>query len=118
MPTNDRADSPPHATDALAAQARAELALLAYPDREWLAAAQGPAGEAVLDVLVVGGGQSALGIAAGLRLQGVRRVALLDRLPAGHEGVWLQFARMPELRTPKLLNGLDFGLPALSVPHW
>ena len=99
---------------ALAAQARADLALLAYPQRSWVHATSAD----VLDVLVVGGGQSGLGICAMLRAQGVDRVAALDRASAGAEGVWEDFARMPELRTPKMLNGLDLGLPALSVQRW
>ncbi len=105
------------AVQALAAQARAELALLAYPDKPWVLPVAG-GGEDILDVLVVGGGQSGLGICASLRANGVTRVAALDRAPAGAEGVWESFARMPELRTPKLLNGLDLGLPSLSVQRW
>jgi cation diffusion facilitator CzcD-associated flavoprotein CzcO len=99
---------------ALAAQARSERALLAYPDRSWVR----PAGDEVLDVLIVGAGQSGLGLCAALRAQGVDRVAVLDRAPTGTEGVWENFARMPELRTPKTLNGLDLGQPSLSVPRW
>ncbi|MGA0572889.1 NAD(P)-binding domain-containing protein [Variovorax sp. VNK109] len=103
------------AVQALAAQARAELALLAYPDKAWVLPLHG---DDVLDVLVVGGGQSGLGICASLRANGVTRVAALDRATEGQEGVWESFARMPELRTPKLLNGLDLGLPSLSVQRW
>lgn len=99
---------------ALAAQARGERALLAYPDRAWVR----PAGDEVLDVLIVGAGQSGLGLCAALRAQGVDRVAVLDRAPVGAEGVWETFARMPELRTPKALNGLDLGQPSLSVQRW
>ena len=106
------------ATAALAALARAELASLAYPDRAWVPPAFGPSGQVVHDVLVVGGGQSGLGLCAALRAQGVRNVLVVDRAPSGQEGVWDTFARMPELRTPKALNGLDLGLPALSVQRW
>ena len=105
------------ALQVLAAQARAEMALLAYPQRNWVPPGP-PDVMDVLDVLVVGGGQTALGVCAALRAQGVARVLAIDRLPAGREGVWDQFARMPELRTPKVLNGLDMGLPALSVQRW
>jgi cation diffusion facilitator CzcD-associated flavoprotein CzcO len=116
------ADTPPlplpeadAATTALAAQARAERALLSYPDASWV---QPASTDGVLDVLIVGGGQSGLGLAAALRSQGVARIAVLDRAVPGQEGVWDTFARMPELRTPKQLNGLDMGLPALSVQRW
>ncbi|MFT4267232.1 MAG: FAD/NAD(P)-binding protein [Xenophilus sp.] len=110
-------DPGPQAEQALADEARADLALLAYPRQPWVA--PDPLGEAqVADVLIVGAGQSGLGLAALLRTRGVTRVALLDRAAAGREGVWEDFARMPELRTPKQLNGLDLGLPSLSVARW
>ncbi len=105
------------AEQALAEQARAELALLAYPDRPWVRSVT-VAGQLCLDVLVVGGGQSGLAIAHGLRRNGVVNVAVLDAAPAGQEGVWESFARMPELRTPKHQNGIEFGQPSLSVQRW
>lgn len=104
------------ATTALAEQVRAELALLSYPATDWVQPIT--ANDTVLDVLIVGAGQSGLGMAAALRAQGVCRIAVLDRATPGQEGVWDTFARMPELRTPKQLNGLDMGLPALSVQRW
>lgn len=128
MGTEDRHGEPLPGADAalhrLAMTAREELAALGYPDRIWAdAPAAAPAGEGddiagACNVVIVGGGQSALGIAAHLRSQGVAGVVLLDRSAQGFEGVWETFARMPELRTPKLLNGLDLGLPSLSVQRW
>lgn len=106
------------ATEALAARARAERELLAYPERPWVTPRPGPDGAPLVDVLIVGGGQSGLGIAAALQQQAVERVVVLDRAPAGREGVWDSYARMPELRTPKRLNGLDLGLASLSVQQW
>ncbi|HEY0185410.1 MAG TPA: NAD(P)/FAD-dependent oxidoreductase [Rhodopila sp.] len=105
------------AEQALGAQARAERAALAYPDRAWVKPVT-VEGQACSDVLVVGGGQSGLAIAHGLRRDGVHNVAVLDARPAGQEGVWEHFARMTELRTPKLQNGIEFGQPSLSVRAW
>jgi cation diffusion facilitator CzcD-associated flavoprotein CzcO len=105
------------AEQALAEQARAELAALAYPDRSWVVPVTVD-GEPCADVLVVGGGQSGLAIAHGLRRDGVFNVAVLDARPAGQEGVWENFARMTELRSPKLQNGIEFGQPSLSVHAW
>ncbi|MDQ0073118.1 cation diffusion facilitator CzcD-associated flavoprotein CzcO [Variovorax boronicumulans] len=109
-------------TAALAQTARAEMALLAYPDRSWVESPPLPkasgATPALLNVLIVGGGQSALAISARLHRDGVNNVLMLDAAEEGAEGVWDNFARMPELRTPKVLNGMDLGLASLSVQRW
>jgi cation diffusion facilitator CzcD-associated flavoprotein CzcO len=105
------------AEQALADQAQAEAALLAYPDQPWVVPVTVD-GAACADVLVVGGGQSGLAIAQGLRRNGVVNVAVLDARPAGQEGVWENFARMSELRSPKAQNGMEFGQPSLSVQKW
>ncbi|BBE70918.1 NAD(P)-binding domain-containing protein [Oharaeibacter diazotrophicus] len=103
---------------ALAAEARADLAAISYPDRPWLAPRAGPDGSPVDDVIVVGAGQSGLVIAAHLRREGLARVAVLDRGGPGEEGPWCTYARMAELRTPKVTVGTEFGIPALSVRRW
>lgn len=102
---------------ALAEQARAELAALAHPDRSWVTPVTVD-GRPCVDVLVVGGGQSGLAIAHGLRRDGVHNVVVLDARPAGQEGVWENFARMTELRTSKAQNGIEFGQPSLSLRAW
>jgi cation diffusion facilitator CzcD-associated flavoprotein CzcO len=102
---------------ALMEQARAEAALLAYPDRSWVRPVMVD-GKPALDVLIVGGGMSGLVISHGLRRSGVHNVTVLDAKPAGQEGVWEDFARMTELRTTKAQNGIEFGQPSLSVHKW
>jgi cation diffusion facilitator CzcD-associated flavoprotein CzcO len=104
--------------EALARQARADLALLSYPSQNWVAPRTAADGTPVHAVLIVGGGQSGLAIAAALRRDGVADVVILDRAPAGAEGVWENFARMQELRTPKLINGIEMGCASLSVQRW
>ena len=106
------------ATADLAARARADLAALSYPATSWVVPRSTPAGDPVYATVVVGAGQSGLVIAAALRRDGVEDVVVLDRSPAGQVGVWDSFARMEELRTPKVLNGMDFGCPSLSVQAW
>lgn len=103
--------------DELTSVARADLDLLSYPQEPWVEPCMSQAGR-VHAVIIVGGGQSGLAITAALRRQGVHDVIVLDRSPAGFEGVWETFARMKELRTPKVLNGIDFGCPNLSVQRW
>ncbi len=106
------------ALDALADAARADIAALAYPDKAWVQPVTAPDGETAADVLVVGAGQSGLVIAAALRREGIRNVIVLDQSPKGVEGPWVSFARMPELRTPKITVGMEFGIPNLGVRRW
>ncbi len=106
------------AASALAAKARDDLAALSYPAVNWVTPGTMPDGTPIHAVIVVGAGQSGIAIAAALRREGVADVLVLDGAPAGREGVWDTFARMEELRTPKALNGLEFGCPSLSVQAW
>jgi OHCU decarboxylase len=50
----------------------------------------------------------------GLQRDCVVRTLAVDRSERDSEGPWRTYARMPHLRTPKQLNGLDFGVAALS----
>ena len=103
---------------ALAARLRHELDMLAYPAAPWVKPCEHASGRRVLDVLIVGGGQSGLAIAAGLRREGITNILCLDRSPAGYEGPWETFARMGTLRTPKFLVGTELGYPSLSIQSY
>jgi cation diffusion facilitator CzcD-associated flavoprotein CzcO len=87
-----------------------QLEYLDYPAHEWVP----PAGDGVLDVAIIGGGQTGLATAFGLRRQKVGNVAVFDRAAPGGAGVWTTFARMRTLRTPKHVTGPDLGVPALT----
>jgi cation diffusion facilitator CzcD-associated flavoprotein CzcO len=100
----------------LTRRARAEIAMLAYPNRDWVRPATHASGAHVYDVAIVGGGQAGLAIAFGLKRDGVGNVLVLDGRRAGEEGVWENFARMHTLRTPKATVGLEGGMPSLSAP--
>jgi cation diffusion facilitator CzcD-associated flavoprotein CzcO len=104
-------------TDELALLARADLQLLSYPQERWVRPGT-CLGRPVHATIIVGGGQAGLVLAAALRREGVDDVVIFDKSPEGFEGVWETFARMKELRTPKALNGMDFGCPNLSVQRW
>lgn len=70
------------------------------------------------NVVVVGGGQSGVAIAYGLRRKGVGRVSVIDQAQPGQAGIWRSIARMHQLRTPKTLAGPEQGNPALSFRAW
>ena len=66
----------------------------------------------------IGGGQSGVSIAYGLKRKGVGRVDVIDQAEAGQAGIWRSIARMRQLRTPKTLNGPEHDNPALGFRAW
>jgi cation diffusion facilitator CzcD-associated flavoprotein CzcO len=70
------------------------------------------------NVVIVGGGQTGLSIAYGLRRKGVGRVEVIDRAAQGQTGIWRSIARMHQLRTPKTMAGPELGNPSLSFRAW
>ena len=69
-------------------------------------------------VVIVGGGQSGMAIAYGLKRKGVGRVEIIDGAEPGLAGIWRTTARMHQLRTPKLLPGPEQDNPILSFQAW
>jgi FAD-dependent urate hydroxylase len=103
--------------DALAAQAQAQLDMLSYPARPWVVPRQHE-GTEVLDVAIVGAGQSGMTIALGLMRENVTNIRLYERALPGKAGPWRSFARMKTLRTPKHVSGPEMGIPALTPEAW
>ena len=101
----------------LSDRVRRELTYLSYPSREWVIPRYRD-GARVLDVLIVGGGQGGLATAFCLKLEQITNIRIVDRNPRGFEGPWRRFARMPELRTPKEVTGMDLGIPSLTPRTW
>jgi cation diffusion facilitator CzcD-associated flavoprotein CzcO len=71
------------------------------------------------NVVVVGGGHSGSTFAFALRRAGIGKVAMIDAAKnEASSGIWLTFARMNKLRTPKTLVGPELGLPGLGFQAW
>lgn len=70
------------------------------------------------NVVIVGGGQSGVAIARGLKRKGVGRVEVIDRAEPGQAGIWRSVARMHQLRTPKVIPGPEQDNPMLGVRAW
>ena len=94
-----------------------DLRLVAYPDQPWVPPRLRGA-EPVLDVLIVGAGQGGLALAAALKREQITHIEVIDEAAAGEEGIWMRFARMQTLRTPKHIGGPDLGLPSLTFQAW
>ena len=102
---------------ALEADLVRQLSLIGFGGADWTRPRSHPDGP-VHDVVIVGGGQSGLAAAFGLRRERVSNLLIIDESPEGLEGPWDSYARMITLRTPKTLNPIDFGVPALTYRAW
>ncbi len=102
---------------ALEARVRRALEMTAHPRADWVAP-RTRNGARVLDVLIVGAGQSGLATAFGLLRDKVTNILVVDRAPPGQEGPWVTYARMPTLRSPKDFTGPDLGVAELTFQAW
>ena len=102
---------------ALAAELAWQLVLVGHGGADWTRP-RAHASSHVYDVVIVGGGQSGLAAAFGLLRERVSNILVIDDSAEGFEGPWETYARMITLRTPKELNPIDFGVPALSYRAW
>ncbi|GGG58841.1 NAD(P)-binding domain-containing protein [Paenibacillus radicis (ex Gao et al. 2016)] len=94
-----------------------DLAYLAYGGANWVRPVRHTEGH-VYDVIIVGGGQSGLGIAFGLLRERIANILIIDENSEGEEGPWETYARMRTLRTPKHLTSVDLGIPSLTFRAW
>jgi cation diffusion facilitator CzcD-associated flavoprotein CzcO len=90
-----------------------DLATLNHGAPDWLRPLDG-----IIDVVIVGAGQSGLAAAFALQRERIANILILDENPAGFEGPWDSYARMRTLRTPKELTGIDLGIPSLTFRAW
>ncbi|MDX3899750.1 MAG: NAD(P)/FAD-dependent oxidoreductase [Sphingobium sp.] len=102
---------------ALEADLARQLVLIGHGGEDWTQPRMHPQGH-VHDVIIIGGGQSGLAAAFGLMRERVSNILVVDESREGYEGPWETYARMITLRTPKELNPIDFGVPALSYRAW
>lgn len=104
----------PGATDALAAQTQKNLRWAGPPPADWVRARSG----VDHNVVIVGGGQTGLSLAYGLKRKGVGKVQVIDQSAPGEAGIWRTIARMHQLRTPKMIIGPEQGNPSLGFRAW
>ncbi len=103
---------------ALEARIADDLNKIAYPAASWVPERHDASDAAVLDVLIVGGGQGGLAVAHALQRHCVTRFRVVDQSQAGSEGPWMTYARMATLRSPKEVTGPDLDIPSLTFQAW
>jgi cation diffusion facilitator CzcD-associated flavoprotein CzcO len=104
----------PGATEALALQTQRILRWTAPAPNDWVR----PRAGTDHNVVVVGGGQTGLSIAYGLRRKGIGHVEVIDQADPGEAGIWRMIARMRQLRTPKTILGPEQGNAGLGLRAW
>src|SRR5260370_707453 len=102
---------------ALEARIRRDIEMTAHPRTDWMEPRLYQ-GRPALDARIGGAGQSGVAIAFALIRDRVRNILVIDRAPEGREGIWVGFARMPTLRSPKDQTGPDLGIPSLTFEAW
>ncbi|MCR2804114.1 FAD/NAD(P)-binding protein [Paenibacillus soyae] len=103
--------------EALNERVATDLSYLAYGGANWVREMKHDE-DHVYDVVIVGGGQSGLGLAFGLLRERIPNILVIDDNPEGLEGPWDTYARMVTLRTPKHLTSIDLGIPSLTFRSW
>ena len=95
-----------------------DLSCICHPNRKWVEPRSTIAGEEILDVAIIGGGQTGLTMAFSLTQHNVDNIRVFDKNKEGFAGSWVNIGRMRTLRTPKTTAGPELGIPVLSVKSW
>lgn len=100
--------------ETLSAQTQRALRWAGTMPADWVR----PRGNADHNVVIVGGGQTGISIAYGLRRKGIGKVIVIEQADQGKAGIWRDIARMQQLRTPKTLIGPEQGNAPLGFRAW
>ncbi len=74
--------------------------------------------EPILDVAIIGGGQTGLTVAFSLKQHCISNICIFDKNTQDSAGSWINIGRMETLRTPKTTTGPDLDIPVLSFKNW
>lgn len=95
-----------------------DLSCIQHPHREWVEKRFTINGEPILDVAIIGGGQTGLTVAFSLKRHCIHNICIFDKSSEDAAGSWINVGRMETLRTPKSTTGPDLDIPLLSVKYW
>ena len=104
----------PAASEALSSHTQRTMRWLGAMPADWVR----PRAGVDHNVVIVGGGQTGLSVAYGLRRKGIGKVQIIEQAEPGGAGIWRAIARMDQLRTPKMLTGPEQTNPALGFRAW
>ena len=99
-------------------QVNRDLKYIRHPNKRWIEPRKASTGEKILDVAIIGGGQTGLTMAFSLKQHNIEDVVVFDQNAEDQTGSWFNIGRMKTLRTPKTTTGPDLGIPILSVQSW
>lgn len=94
------------------------LSCIQHPRRDWITPRYTDKGERILDVAIIGGGQTGLTLAFSLNRHCIHNICVFDQNAEDASGSWIHIGRMQTLRTPKTTTGPDLDIPELSVKNW
>ncbi len=95
-----------------------DLNYIRHPNRDWIAPRYTASGQKILDVAIIGGGQTGLTMAFSMLQHNIDNIMVFDKNRENFAGSWINIGRMKSLRTPKTTTGPDLGIPVLSVKSW
>jgi len=107
-----------HAFEFLQEEVDNQLASIQHPNRNWVKQRFTKNLEPILDVAIVGGGQTGLTVAFSLKQHCIHNICVFDKNSEGFAGSWINIGRMEKLRTPKTTTGPDLDIPVLSFKNW
>jgi thioredoxin reductase len=94
------------------------LSCIQHPHRDWVIPRFTLQGEPILDVAIIGGGQTGLTMAFSLKRHCIHNICVFDQNKEDDAGSWIHVGRMQTLRTPKTTTGPDLDIPVLTVKNW
>lgn len=94
------------------------LKCIQHPNRDWVYPHFTQSGDRILDVAIIGGGQTGLTIAFALQRLSINNIQVFDQNPEDNAGSWIRIGRMETLRTPKTTTGPDLDIPHLTIRNW
>ncbi len=107
-----------YSAEILESKVHKDLSFIRHPNRKWVEPRYTSSGDKILDVAIIGGGQTGLTMAFSLIQHNVNNILVFDENRENCAGSWINIGRMKTLRTPKSTTGPDLGIPVLSVQSW